>query len=179
MFSGFRSAASRRTLIAFGVAASLCAASTLKAHPAQDPAAPAAAAPAQDKPDPAKFTTDRAIILYQVKPDKTADFEAAWAAIKAKLSASDKPGHKDVATSLNVYKIGAAAGAAAPAAGSPVIYLVDVTPTVKTQSYDFVQLIFYSTAFPDRPEADAVYKKITESVATPSVTIWPITKIGG
>jgi len=150
------------------LAALLCAASGIKAQPLPQ-AAPAAAAPAQA--DPMKFSDDHVMVLYQVKPDKTADFEAGISALKDKLSKA-KPELKPVADSVNVFKVQGAASA------TSVVYLFEVNPVVKGQSYDLVQLIYYSTAFPERPEADALYKKIGDSLFAPGVNIWPLKKVG-
>ena len=172
MVSGFRSAPSRRTWIAFGVAASLCAASTLKAHPAQDPAAPPAAAPAQSAPDPLKLTSDFALIINQIKSDKAADFESAWTTIKSKLSSSAKPELKELGDGLKIYKVDTP-----PAAGQPVVYIFHLQPPSKTQSYDPTKILYFSGAFPDRPEADALYAKIKD--AYQGIFPWPLKQIGG
>lgn len=169
MVSGHRSASSRRTLLALGLAALLCAASGIKAQPLQD----AAAAPAA--PDPMKLTGDHFMLVYTVKPDKTADFEGVWTAIKEKLGKSEKADLKELGESLSIFKVNSPVAAGAPA---PVIYIFDLKPPSKTQSYDAVKILYYSTAFPDRPEADALYKKLGESLATPSVNLWPLAKIG-
>jgi hypothetical protein len=172
MVSGFRSATGRRTLIAIGVAASLCAASTLKAHPAQDPAAPAAAAPAQTAPDPLKLNTEFALIINQIKSEKAADFESAWTTIKGKLSSSAKPELKELGDGLKIYKVDTP-----PVAGQPVVYIFHLQPPSKTQSYDPTKILYYSGAFPDRPEADALYAKIKD--AYQGIFPWPLKQIGG
>ena len=76
---GSGSASSRRTIVAGFLAAVLGAAVTAQAQqaPAPAPAAPAQAEPAP-APDAFKFTSDAALVVWVVKGDKTADFEAAW-----------------------------------------------------------------------------------------------------
>jgi hypothetical protein len=178
MVSGHRSASSRRTLLALGLAASLCAASGIKAQPLQQapaaPAAPAAApAAAQAAPaaaDPFKFSNDFTLLVNSIKAAKAADFESAWAAIKDKLSKSDKPGLKEMAEGLKIYKLGTA-----PQAGADVIYIFHLEPPSKTQSYDPTQILFFSGAF-ERAEADAIYAKIKDAYVT--ITPWPLVKVG-
>jgi len=166
----FRSAVSRRTLIAIGLAALLCVASANYAY-AQDPA-PAAAAPAQAKPDPFKFSADNLIMVWSVKPDKTTEFESAWTAIKDKLSKSEKADLKELGTSINMLKVEVPA-----AANAPAIYLFHLNPPSKTLTYEPTFLLYSSGAFPERPEADAIYKKLSDSIQ--SMNPWPLKKIGG
>ena len=95
MVSGTR-LMSRRTSVGLGLAAVLlCGTSGIQAHPMQDPA-PAAAAQAPAKPDPFKFSDEFVLLVNQIKPEKAADFESAWSTIIAKLTASDKPGLKEM-----------------------------------------------------------------------------------
>ena len=160
MVSGNRLASSRRTLVALGVAALLCAASGIKAQPPQDAA----------KPDPFKFTNDFTLLVNSIKSAKAADFESAWSDIKAKLSKSDKPGLKEMGDGLNIYKLGTP-----PQPGADVIYIFHLQPPSKTQSYDPVQILFFSGAF-ERAEADAIYAKIKDAYS--AINPWPLVKIG-
>src|SRR5436190_21526080 len=120
MVSGTR-LMSRRTSVGLGLAAVLlCGTSGIQAHPMQDPA-PAAAAQAPAKPDPFKFSDEFVLLVNQIKPEKAADFESAWSTIIAKLTASDKPGLKEMGEGLKIYKLGAA-----PAAGQPILYIFNL-----------------------------------------------------
>ena len=175
MVSGTWSALSRRTLFAVGVAALLCAASGIKAQPLQDPA-PAQAKP-DAKPDPLKLSGDHFILLYTIKPDKTADFESVWTTIKEKLAKNEKADLKELAESIKIYKVNAVVAAGAPPP-TQVLYLFELNPPSKTLSYDPVKLIYESGSFPDRPEADALYKKLGESLAG-GINLWPLSKVGG
>jgi len=175
MVLGFGSAAGRRVSIALGLAASLCSASNLKAQQPQDPAAPTAAAPAQPAPaapDPLKLTSEFALIINQIKSEKAADFESAWTTIKGKLSSSAKPELKELGDGLKIYKVDTP-----PAAGQPVVYIFHLQPPSKTQSYDPTKILYFSGAFPDRPEADALYAKIKD--AYQGIFPWPLKQIGG
>ena len=81
MRSGSLSMSTRRAFFLVAVLALLCGASGMRAHQAAAPAAP----PAQE--DPFKFSgVENELILFQVKPEKATDFEAAWSAIKDKLT---------------------------------------------------------------------------------------------
>ena len=98
-----RWAQGRRTFIvgAF-VAAGFTVAATAPAFAQAASAPPAAQAPATQTPAPAApaaqaappaltFDGDAGLILMQVKPDKTADFESVMAKLHQALAKSDKP----------------------------------------------------------------------------------------
>jgi hypothetical protein len=164
MFLGSLSVSSRRVMVTVGLGLALCAASTLRA---QQPAAGG-----QDAPDPLKLTGDFVLLVNQVKADKAADFEGAWATIKDKLSKSEKPELKELGESLKIFKLGTP-----PAPGAPVVYIFRLEPPSKTQSYDPTKILYYSGAFPDRAEADAIYAKIKDAYV--GIQPWPLVKIGG
>jgi hypothetical protein len=161
MLWGSLSASSRHVMVTVGLGLALCAASTLRA---QQP-------PAQDAPDPLKLSGDFVLLVNQIKPDRAADFESAWAAIRDKLTKSDKPDLKELGSSLNIYKLDTP-----PAAGAPVVYIFRLEPPSKTQSYDPTKILYYSGAFPDRAEADAIFKKIDGAYV--GIQPWPMKKIG-
>lgn len=148
-FVGFASAVCRRTVVTVALGASLCVGSTAWAQAA-------AAAPAQD--DPFKFTADAAAVVWTIKPDKIAGFEEVWAAIRAKLAASDKAELKQLGESLKVYKV----GGPVPADGLTYFFIAD--PASKTTSYNITYLLFQSMLF-TRAEADLMFPKIQEAVA--------------
>ena len=161
MVSGNRSASSRRTLVALGLAALLCAASGINAHARQDAPKP---------PDPFKFSNDFTLLVNSIKSAKAADFESAWSDIKAGLAKSDKPGLKEMAEGLQIYKLGTPTQP-----GADVIYIFHLMPPSKTQSYDPTQILFFSGAF-ERAQADAIYAKIKDAYS--SITPWPLVKVG-
>ena len=135
---------------------------------AQDTAAPAATAPAA--PDPMKFDTGHAIILNEVKAEKTADFEAVWTAIKAGLAASAKPELQQQAASLKMYKL-----ATPLPAGSPAIYIFAIDPVSQALTYDPVKILFESGAF-ERAKADELYARVKDAYAR--ITPWPLATFG-
>ena len=159
MVAGSLSASTRRVCLVLGVAALLGATSSLRAQPPQD------------APDPLKLTGDYVMLLDQVKPDKTAEFESAWTTIKDKLSKSDKADWKELGDSIKIFKLNTT-----PAAGAPVVYLFQLNPPSKTLSYEPVKILYSSGLF-ERAEADAIYKKISDGFA--GITPWPLTKVVG
>ena len=170
MMSGSLSAASRRAAMGLGLAAVLGVA-TLSAQqttppPAQQPAAPAAPAPE----DPFKFKTDVGVVLWFIKPDKTADFESVMGTIKAKLTASDKPEWKAVGDSMKVWKIDLPAN---PQQG--LTYLVIIDPASKTNSYSPTEILYNSGLF-ERADADMIYGKLKETFN--QIFPWPAVKVG-
>ena len=142
--------------------------------PAQTPAPPA---PAQEKPDPLKFNTESPVLLlFQIKADKTADFEAAWGQIRAAFGKVAKPETKAFGdTMAKLYKVDA--GSAAPAPVS--IYVVQLDAPSKTFSYDPGKMV-YETLMGEkaltREEADAIYKKLADSFA--NINFWTLVKVG-
>jgi hypothetical protein len=156
-------------------AALLCGASGLRAQGGQAPAgggqAPAggqAAAPAADQ---FLFNSDAGLVIFQVKPDKTADFESAWTDIKGKLGGSDKPDLKTQGESMNLFKV-----TAATAPDQPAIYVLKIEPAAKGVSYDPGKILYAPGSLWERKDADATYKKIAESLAA-GFNVLPIVKV--
>jgi hypothetical protein len=144
----------------------------------QQPAAPAQAAPAAD---PLKFTTDDAVIVMQVAPGKSADFEAGMGSMLSALNGSAKPELKAFGATMKLFKV-----SAGTAADQPSLYVLQVTGASKELSYNYGKILYYSgkepgTAysgiFEKQEDATAVYSKIKDSVA--SINPWPLAKIGG
>ena len=101
MRSGSLSMSTRRAFFVMVMMALLCGASGMRAQQA-------AAPPAAQAADQLKFSTVDRADIWQVKPDKAAGFESAWAAIKTKLSASDKPDFKELGDSIKIFKVNTA-----------------------------------------------------------------------
>jgi 2-oxoglutarate dehydrogenase E2 component (dihydrolipoamide succinyltransferase) len=164
---GSGSASSRRTIVAGFLAAVLGAAVTAQAQqaPAPAPAAPAQAEPAP-APDAFKFTSDAALVVWVVKGDKTADFEAAWGEVLGKLAASGKPDLKTIADSIKIYK------ADGPATADGVTYFFDIDPVAKGATYNPSFLLFSSGIY-ERDQALAVFNRINDAI-NPQGGIRPI-----
>jgi hypothetical protein len=152
---------------------------TTAAPPAQQPAAPAPqAAPA----DPLKFTTDDAVVIFQVQPGKETDFETGFKSMLAALAANAKPELKALGASMTLSK------AQIP---NPM-YLLSIHGVQKNLSYAWGKIIYFSggeqSATPamiveKREDADLMFKQIGDSIVTaggqPQVSVLPLVKIGG
>jgi len=155
---GSGSALSRRLIVTALFSAMVGVAATAQAQQAPAPAAPAApAAQADAPPDPFKFTSDAAMVLWTVKADKTADFEAVWSELLKKAAASDKPDVKAVADTLKMFK------ADIPASPQGVTYFFQMDPA-KAPTYSPTVLL-YSSGLYERPQAEELYKKLADTIA--------------
>jgi hypothetical protein len=152
---GFVSATGRRSWVSLGLAAILIAGSVTFAEQA--------AAPAQQA-DSFLFKTDTAMITWQVRADKTADFESAWQAIRAKALANAKPELKALGESIKIYKPDAAPQEI-PNVGKVVLYYFILDPVSKGISYDPSILLFgEGVGLFERTEAEPVFNKLKESI---------------
>jgi hypothetical protein len=157
------SASSRRIILAVGVTALLCAGSNLNARAQGD--------------DQLKFDYDGPmLLLYQIKPDRTADFEALWAGIRAGLAKSTKPEVKAFGETLVPWKVQGVDG----------LYMFRLDPPSKTMTYNPVKLLYdnvNATTPADglftRAEADDLYKKFDGSFQPNGIQPWKLAKVGG
>lgn len=119
---------------------------------------PSQPAPAQPSAQPAGrvFGSDAGVIFNQVKPDKTADFEAAMAKIKEALLKATDPVRKQQAASWKVFK------AQEPGPNGNVFYLFVIDPAVKGADYSIGKIL--SEGLP-AAEVQDVWKKYTDSLA--------------
>jgi hypothetical protein len=149
-----RSFAALITALAVSSAAA-AAAQTPAPQPA--PSQPAPAQPAQPaQPAGRVFGSDAGVIFNQVKPDKTADFEAAMAKIKEALLKATDPARKQQAASWKVFK------AQEPGPNGNVFYLFVIDPAVKGADYSVGKIL--SEGLPPA-EVQDVWKKYTDSLA--------------
>jgi hypothetical protein len=102
------------------------------------------------------FASDAGIVLNFIRPDKTADFEAVVAKLRAALQNSDMPERVQQAASWNVFR------AQESAANGSVLYVFVIDPAVKGADYTVSRIL--AEAFPD--EIQPLYKKFAESYAT-------------
>ena len=107
--------------------------------------------------------------MYIVKPDKVADFESSWAAIRAKLSASEKPELKALGESIKVYKI----AAGADANGQTYFFVAD--PASKTVSYGLSPFLLFASGLFTRAEGDALFAKIQPTLV--NIVALPVNKV--
>src|SRR4029453_6871160 len=88
--------------------------------PAQPTTPPAAAQAAPEKAENPTFSAPAGLLLVQIKPDKTADYEAMIAKLKDALSKREKPERKAMAKAWKVFK------ATEPAAGNTLyVHVID------------------------------------------------------
>ena len=140
--------------------------------PAQTPPAqPPAQKP--EEADPLKLKGDLPVLIVnQIDAAKTAEFEAAWAAIREKLSKSQKPELKAFADSLGkMYRVSLPPEQASPVA----IYVFLVEQPSPAQSYHPVKVLYESGEF-ERADADMIFAKLKD--AYKNINAWPLTKIG-
>jgi hypothetical protein len=151
-------------LITALVVSSAAAAAAQTPPPSQPPPsqpAPSQPAPSQPAAQPAQpagrvFGSDAGVIFNQVKPDKTADFEAAMAKIKEALLKATDPVRKQQAASWKVFK------AQEPGPNGNVFYLFVIDPAVKGADYSIGKIL--SEGLP-AAEVQDVWKKYTDSLA--------------
>jgi hypothetical protein len=119
------------------------------AQPTTPPAA-AQAAPAQAAENPT-FSAPAGLLLVQIKPDKTADYEAMIAKLKDALSKSEKPERKAMAKAWKVFK------ATEPAAGNTLyVHVIDAAaPGDYTNPLRIISEVFPT-------EVQDIYTKVKE-----------------
>jgi len=179
-FVGSWPVASRRVLVVLGVVALLVATSGVRAQ--QAGAAPQQA-PAADQ---LKFAGDiPGMVFYQIKPEKTADFESAWAAVRAafgKATNADLKAFGDTLTKM--FKVDLSLAGITVPAGSPAVYVLQLDMPSKTTSYNPIKII-YETLWNNgkeggvlnRAEADAIYEKMKDCFL--GINPMPLVKVGG
>jgi hypothetical protein len=103
---------------------------------------------AQDKPT-LVFNNDAGLIIFYVKPDKTADFEDLMTKLKDGLAKMDAPEAKQMLAGMKLFKTPVAAGATVAS------YVLFADPIVKNTEYWLLSLLY--KAYPT--EAQALYAK--------------------
>jgi hypothetical protein len=172
----------RRSFVA--VALALVAGASIVQAQGTTAAPPAAQTPAaQPAPvaDPLKFAgVDDVILVVQVKPGGSADFEAGFKEMQAALAASPKPELVAHGKTMSLSKVDVA-----PPDGSS-LYVLAINKPSADLSYNVGLILFYSGkpqgAVYDGPIAtqDAalvLYKKIQDNIT--NINPWPLKKIGG
>jgi hypothetical protein len=143
---------------------------------------PAPAAAPQD--DVLKFSSNTpAMILIQVHADKTSDFEAGWAGIRAGLAKGDAD-QKAVGDSMGkLFKVDQPP--LDTPSGKGVIYVLQLDSPNTTLTYNPFKLIYevlWKNGAPDavlkREEADVIYEKLKASLQSVNPP-WKLQKIGG
>jgi hypothetical protein len=127
---------------------------------------------AQEQAAPAKptlaFQNDAGLIIFYIKPDKTADFEDLMNKLKEGLGKMEAPEAKQQAASMKLFKAPVAAGA------TVAIYVLLADPAVKNIEYWFLPILY--KAYP--AEGQALFQKWQDvKAATPAQpTIFDLTQ---
>ena len=118
-------------------------------QPATPPAGGAQAAP--EKAENPTFSAPAGLLLVQIKPDKTADYEAMITKLKDALAKSEKPERKAMAKAWKVFK------ATEPAAGNTLyVHVIDATaPGDYTNPLRIISEVFPT-------EVQDIYTKVKE-----------------
>jgi hypothetical protein len=103
---------------------------------------------AQEKPT-LVFQNDAGLIIFYVKPDKTADFEDLMTKLKDGLAKMEAPEAKQMLAGMKLFKTPVAAGATVAS------YVLFADPIVKNTEYWLLSLLY--KAYP--AEAQALYAK--------------------
>jgi hypothetical protein len=121
------------------------------ATPQQPPATPQQQAPPAQEEKPT-FTAPAGLLLVQIKPDKTADYEAMINKLREALAKSEKPERKAMAKAWKVYK------ASEPAQAGNTLYVHVVEATAPGDYTNPLRII--SEVFPT--EVQDIYTKVKE-----------------
>ena len=123
--------------------------------PAPPPAAPSAA-PAQTPAPALTFASDVGLVIFTVKAEGAADFEAFFAKVKQALEQSKKPEYKSMASGWTLFKV------ADMSQSGQVLYASLMDPIVKGADYDPVKIL--TTTMPT--EATALYPKLKDALVS-------------
>lgn len=121
---------------------------------------PAASAEAQ-APQTRIFNSGAALVIFNIKPDRTKDFEMIMERTKQALMASEKPERRRQAANWKVFR----AVEAGPQGA--VTYIVIMDPAVKDADYNIVNIL--NEAFPT--EIQDLFKAYSEAFASGMVPI--------
>lgn len=145
--------------VAVGLAASLTVRSVYAGKTTEPPLQESGTTSETHQTSPARpshvLGSDAGIVLNFIKPDKTADFEAVVAKIRAALQASDKPERKRQAASWKVFR------AVEPGANGSVLYMFVIDPAVKGADYTVSNIL--AEAFPS--EVQTLYQQYAGAYA--------------
>jgi hypothetical protein len=145
------------------------------AQPTQQPATPPATPPAAAQAAPAAaenptFSAPAGLLLVQIKPDKTADYEAMITKLKDALTKSEKPERKAMAKAWKVYKAGE------PAPGGNTLYVHVIEAAAPGDYTNPLRII--SEVFPT--EVQDIYTKVKEGfVQTGLLNLTLLTDLSG
>ena len=134
-----------------------------------------------EAPDQLLFkTTSPIILINQINQAKAADFESAWADIRAAFAKVTDPQLQAFAQTLNsLYKVDLPP-APTQQGGQAVVYIFEIETPSTTVSYNPVKILFETlhkqAGVLTYDEAMAIHKKLDGAYA--SINPWPLVKIG-
>jgi hypothetical protein len=135
---------------------------------------------AQEQPDPLKFETNAPVlIIYQVRADKTADWEEAWKGIRALLEKASDPELQAMSQSLSKqFRVDQDPIDAAGTKAAIYVFHVD-SPSTKfsyhPQKLVYTHLKAGEEGAPTRAEADPPYIKLAGAFL--NVSVWKLKKV--
>jgi hypothetical protein len=129
--------------------------------------APQQQAAAPEKPA-LSFSNDAGLIIFYIKPDKTADFEGLMTKLKDGMAKMEAPEVKQQAASMKLFKAPVAAGA------TVAIYLLVADPAVKNIEYWFLPILY--KAYPADGQALLKTWQDAKAATPPSPTIFDMTQ---
>jgi hypothetical protein len=97
---------------------------------------PSGQQPAQAPQPGLTFDGDAGLILMQIKPDKTADFESVMSKLHEALAKSDKPERRQQANGWKIYK------STDPGPGGNVLYVAVISPVLKGADYTVAKILY-------------------------------------
>ncbi|HYT66219.1 MAG TPA: hypothetical protein VEL51_07380 [Vicinamibacterales bacterium] len=136
----------------------------------QQPPAAAASAPAAPK---VPFSTPAGILLVQIKPDKTADFEEMVGKLRAGFAKTQDETLKKQAAGFKVYK-------STEPFGPNTLYVVQLEPTVPNSEYELFNMLL-RTMTPEEQRAEgvqAMWKRYADAFAA-GLSKLSLTPLGG
>ena len=102
------------------------------------------------------FTSDAAILVKYIKPEKTGDFEATITRLKEAFGGTDDPERRRQAATWKVFR------AVEPATNGDAVYIFLVDPVVKGADYGVARIL--AEAFP--AEAQALKGRYADSYSS-------------
>jgi hypothetical protein len=131
-----------------------------------------AQAATQEQAAPAKpalsFQNDAGLIIFYIKPDKTADFEDLMNKLKDALAKSDSPEEKQQAASMKLFKNTATGGTVA-------VYVLFADPVVKNVEYWFLPILY--KAYPNDGQALLEKWQAAKAVTPAAPTIFDLGQV--
>lgn len=118
-------------------------------------------------PDPFRFSSDAAIIMWHIRADAAPDFELAWRVIKQRAASAGNADLQALLAGVTIY-------APSDAATESVTYVFHIHPASKTGSYSPTFLLYESKLF-SREEADELFTQISGALMPGSaITMMPL-----